>query len=912
VFVGRSRESSLLHGLLDDARGGESRVLVVRGEPGVGKTALVQSVVSGASGWRVVRTVGVESEVELGYAALHQLCGRAVEGLERLPAPQRDALGAAFGLTAGTAPERFLVGLAVLSLLSSQAEEGPLLCIIDDAQWLDRESAQVLAFVARRLLTDPIVMLFVTRDVDDDLRGLPELVLEGLTDEDADVVLSSVVHGPLNPQVHAHIIAETQGNPLALIELPRGLTPADLAVGFGVSDERPLPKRIEATFARRIDGLPPETQRLLLIAAADQVGQADKVWRAADILGIGPDAADPAADAELLEIDDTVRFRHPLVRSSAYRTAPPSERRIVHQALAEATDPVADPDRRAWHLAAASIGPDDTIADELERSAARAQERGGMMAAAAFLERSAEFTRDLERQALRRLLAAGAFLQAGAMDRARELLVQSSDHLVDPGARAQAMRMEGALRFADGRGGDTPSLLFGAAIALRSLDPRSGDETMMEAAEAAMWAADLTTGTTTADVASAARTWYDPGNGDSTASLLLHGYSQRMTVGYPAPVEWWRRAVEAGADDVGGSTRLQLLGMLWNATGDMLDFEHHMAAARERVRQARQEGALATLPIALACLAWSELLAGRLDAAEASNTEGTNIADATGMPEFPGAHGIIRLGILAWRGGEQETRELAEAVVAEALERGQGLTIEIVKFLMSVVELGLGRYEEALKLSRAVFETDPWYVCSMNLGDLIEAAVRSDDLSTAHAALSRLSERAQATQTPWGLGLLARGRALMASDEDAEALYLESLEQLGRSGVVTDFARTRLLYGEWLRRQRRRREARDQLRAAYETFLTIGAGAFTRRVESELLATGEHARARTDETRSELTPQELQVALLAADGQSNVEIAAQLYISAHTVSYHLRKVYAKLDVKSRSHLVKALADTAPV
>ena len=581
MFVGRSRESSLLRGLLDEARGGQSRVLVVRGEPGVGKTELVQSVVSGASGWRVVRTIGVESEVELGFAALHQLCGRSADGLEQLPAPQREALGAAFGLTEGRAPERFLVGLAVLSLLSSQAEEGPLLCIIDDAQWLDRESAQVLAFVARRLLTDPIVMLFATRQFEDELRGLPELVLEGLTDEEADALLSSVVDGPLNPQLRARIIAETRGNPLALIELPRGLTPADLAVGFGVTDGRPVPKRIEATFARRIERLPPQTQRLLLIAAADPLGQADTVWRAADLLGIGPEAADPAAEAELLEIDETARFRHPLVRSAVYRMAPPSERRIAHQALADATDPETDPDRRAWHRA-------------------------------------------------------------------------------------------------------------------------------------------------------------------------------------------------------------------------------------------------------------------------------------------------------------------------------------------SVLELGLGHYSEALKQGMMVFEVDPWYVCSMNLGDVIEAAVRSDDLSTAQAALSRLGERAQASQTPWALGLLARGRALTASDEDAEVWYLEALEHLARSEVVTDFARTRLLYGEWLRRQRRRREAREQLRAAYETFLNIGAEAFARRAESELLATGEHARARTEETRSELTPQELQVALLAADGQSNVEIAAQLYISPHTVSYHLRKVYTKLGVRSRSHLVKALADAPPV
>ncbi len=907
VLIGRSRESSQLDALFADARPGGSRVLVLRGEPGGGKTGLLEYAVSSAPEWRVVRTVGVESEAELPFAALQQLCSPLLDRLDRLPGPQRDALRVAFGLSDGTGAERFLVGLATLSLLSATADEQPLMCVVDDAQWLDRESAQALAFVARRLLSEPIVVLFGTRDYRDELAGLPELVVEGLEYPDASDLLSSVVSLPLSPSVRSKVIAETRGNPLALLELPRGLTPAELAVGFGAPVEASLPRRIEETFGRRISQLPADTQRLLLVAAADYLGDTAKVWRAAQILGIAKDAAGPADESELLDIGASVRFRHPLVRSAVYRSASYMERQIVHKALADATDPVVDPDRRAWHLAAATAGPDEAVAQELERSAGRARQRGGCAAAAALLERSAELTPEPGAQAVRRLLASGAYLQAGSIDRAAELLEMSRGHLVDAATRALAMRIEGALRFVEGRGGDTPALLFGASIAIRKQDHRLANEAMMEALEAAMWAGHLTTGTSLVDVAQAVRSWAEPQQEATTAALLLRGYAERLTAGYPAAVEWWRRAVQARADDVSGSTRLQLLGMLWNATGDMLDFENHIAMAQERVRQAREDGALATLPIALVCLAWSELLAGRIEAAEALNAEGTDIAKATGAPEFPGAHGIIRLGILAWRGHDIETRELAEEVVNEAVRQGQGMTVKIVEFILTILELGQSRYEEARRHALAVYEEDPLYVGSMSLADLVEAAWRSDDADSAKLALGRLSERAGASRTPWTLGLLARCRALIASDEEAEGYYQEALEQLGRSGVVNELARAHLLYGEWLRRQRRRTEAREQLRTAYGTFLETGAAGFALRAEGELLATGEHARQRVDHARDELTPQELQVAQLAADGGTNGEIAAQLYISPHTVSYHLRKIYAKLEVRSRSQLMKALA-----
>jgi DNA-binding CsgD family transcriptional regulator len=908
VLVGRRDECDVLDGLLVAARGDRSGVLVLRGEPGVGKTALVDYAVGSASGFRVARAVGVESEVELAYAALHQLCAPMLDRMEHLPDPQREALGAAFGLSAGTAPERFLVGLAALSLLSETAHEQPLLCVVDDAHWLDRPSARALAFVARRLLADRVALVFATREQSVELGGLPELVVGGLKEDYARALLGSAVDGPLDDRVRDRIVAETRGNPLALLELPRGLTPAQLAVGFRLPDAQPLSGRIEESFQRRVEELPAASQRLLLVASADHLGDAAKVWQAAELLGIGTDAAAPASEAGLLDIGTQVRFRHPLVRSAVYHAAPAQERQAVHRALAEATNPQHDPDRRAWHLSEATSGPDEEVAAELERSAGRAQQRGGLGAAAAFLERSAELTPEAEQRARRLLLAAGADLGAGAHDRAQRLLQESVPHLHDPGARAQALSMEGAIRYAEGRGGDTPGLLFDAAMALRDIDARLARETLMNALQAAMWAGNLTSGTRMVDVAEAARALPPPDGEATTASLLLSGFTERLTTGYGPAVEWWRRAATAYPGELDGRPVPQWLGMVWIATGELFDFEGHLAVARERSRLAREQGALATLPVALSCQGWSEHLAGRIDVAEGLTAEARGIAAAIGAPAMPGAHDIMRLAMLSWRGLEEETRRLAEAVLADAVARGQGFGVALARLHLMTLELGHGRYEDARVLGLEVFKADALYIGSIHLAELIEAAVRCDDLDTAHAALERLSLRALASGAPWGLGLHARGRALVAGDDDAEALYEEALEQLEQSGVVTDVARTRLLYGEWLRRRRRRRDARMQLRLAHDMLQATGAGAFAHRARVELLATGEHARARVTETLDELTPQEKQIAQLAADGESNAEIAAQLFISPHTVAYHLRKVFSKLGVSSRNQLAGAMGE----
>ncbi len=906
MLLGRSNECAALDELLDVVRRGESRVLVSRGEPGVGKTALLERAVDAASGFRIVRAFGVEAEMELPFAALQTLCAPMLDRLDRLPEPQRAAIGTAFGLSGGAPPEQLLVSLAALSLLADASREQPVLCVIDDAQWLDRASAQALAFVARRLLADPVAVLFATRGPSQELAGLPELSLQGLDDDAARALLAWVIAGPLDERVRDRVVTETRGNPLALLELPRGRTPAELALGFGVPDAVPLSGRIEDHYRQRIDELPEETQRLLLIAALAPLGEPGRVGRAGKLLGVGAGAEQPAVMSGLLEAD--LQFHHPLVRSAVYRAATAEQRRCVHLALAKVTDLEADPDHRAWHRSQAANGPDEDVAEELERSAGRAQKRGGRAAAAALLERSAELTPEPQRRALRLLLAAHAQMMAGASDRAQALLDQSLPDLGDVPLRAQAMRMQGVIRFSDGRGGETPSLLFQAAMGLKDTDPRLARDVLMEAFEAAMWAGRLTSGTTPLAVAQSARGMPGPEGDDHVGSLLLTAYTRRLTDRYPTAVEGWRRAIAAYVDELRGQPELKWDGLVWNATGELLDFEGHYATAREWARVSREQGALATLPGALNALAWCEVLAGRIGAAEALVAEAEGIARATGAPATPGASEILKLGILCWRGDERKVRPVADGVAAEAVARGQGLGITIIEYLLTILELGLGRYEEARLHALRVFDEDVLWFGTYALADAVEATARSGDADGAEAARERLRERAQATRTPWALGLLARADAMLASDDRAENAYRESLDHLGHSGLATELARTHLLYGEWLRRLRRRRDARVHLRAAHQMFGAMGAAAFAQRARVELLATGEHARVRAPETRDQLTPQEQQIARLAAEGESNAQIAAHLFISPHTVAYHLHKVFGKLDVSSRNQLSRALRD----
>jgi DNA-binding CsgD family transcriptional regulator len=905
---GRRGECDVLDRLVEAVRAGESRALVVRGEPGAGKTALLEYLVEQASDCRVVRASGVQSEMELAFAGLHQLLAPMLDRIERVPFPQRDALRTAFGVSAGSAPDRLFVALAVLSLLSEAAEEQPLICVVDDEHWLDRASAQVLAFVARRLDAESVALVFAARGTSDELAGLPELVVEGLRDGDARAVLDSALTGPLDERVRDQIVIETHGNPLALLELVRGYTPAELAGGFGLPGGVPLSRTIEESFRRRLGALPADTRRLLQLAAADPVGEPALVWRAAERLGIPAQAATPAAEAGLLEFGARVRFRHPLVRSAAYRSASLQERQDVHAALAEVTDPEADPDRRAWHRAHAAPGPDEGVAEELERSASRAQARGGLAAASAFLERAATLTPEPGRRAQRMLAAASAKRDAGALDAALGMLVAVEAGPLDALRAAEVEHMRGQIALEQQRGDDAARLLLSAARRFEPLNADLSRETHLEALVAAMWAGDLNSPGGVLHAAEAARAAPPGPDPPRAVDVLLDGLAIRLTEGYAAAAPTLTRALELVLASGGGTDELSR--WLWLAGArpsaavavELWDAESWHFLADRQAHVARDTGALVQLRLALHLGAGNHILAGELTTAALMVEEDRLIADATGNP--PIAYTDMLLA--AWRGQEAQASELIESTVREASARGLGRFVTLATYASSVLYNGLGRHDDARDAASRAFEGDQVARDSLVLPELAEAASRTGDAELLRTALDRLSDRARVTPTPWALGIEARVRALLGEGDVAETLYRESIAHLGRPRLRVELARGHLLYGEWLRRERRRVDAREQLRTAHEMLSKMGVDGFAERARRELLATGETARKRTVETRDELTAQEALIARLAADGLSNPEIATRLFISPRTVKYHLRKVFIKLDISSRNELERAL------
>jgi DNA-binding CsgD family transcriptional regulator len=900
---GRELEHARLEQLLTAARAGQSAVLVLRGEPGIGKTALLDSAAELAEGYRVLRAVGVESEMELPFAALHQLCAPLLDGLERLPPPQRDALGTAFGLSSGPRPDRFLVGLAVLSLLSEAAEATPLICLVDDAQWLDRSSAQVLSFVARRLQAESVILLFAERDQleHDELAGLPELRLQGLSDADARELLASANIGPLDEQVRDRIIAETRGNPLALLELPRGLSGASLAGGFALPGELPLPSRIEASFRRRVEQLPTETQRLLVVAAAEPIGDPTLLWRAAAELGIPVEAAAPAEADDLMEVGARVAFRHPLLRSAIYRAASPKERRSAHRALAGATDPEADPDRRAWHRAHAALAPDEDVAAELELSATRAQACGGLAAAAVFLERAAELTPEPGRRARRALAAARAKRLAGVPHAALALGATAATGPLDELDAAMLQRLRGQIALDLSRGGEAAPLLLDAAKRLESLDATLARETHLEA----LWAASVAgrLGGGVLDAAEAARAAPPAPEPPRPTDLLVDGLAARFTEGYPAGAPILKQALGTFRDEAGRDEQ-EMLGpwMAARVAVELFDDETWNLLATRHVQAARDTGALSVLPATLNYLAGMRIAEGNLDAAATLLDEADAITAATGNARTV----VGRLMLAACRGDVGEASILIEVLEREAPARGDGAVLTAGEAARALLHNGLGHYEKALAAAQQASAQDELGASSMSLPELVEAAVRSGRPQVAADALERLSKRARAAGTEFALGIEARSRALMSEGAPAEGLHREAIELLGRTRMRVEVARAHLLYGEWLRRENRRVDAREQLRSAHELFATMGADGFAERAARELLATGERARKRTADTRGELTAQEAQIAQLARDGYSNPEIGAQLFISPRTVEYHLHKVFTKLAISSRTQLDAAL------
>jgi DNA-binding CsgD family transcriptional regulator len=901
----RHRERGVLDQFVEAIRAGESRVLVLRGEPGVGKTALLDYLVRRASGCRVVRVVGVQSEMELAFAGLHLLCVPMLDRLDRLPQPQRDALRTAFGLSDGPVPDRFLVGLALLSLLSEAAAERPLICVIDDQQWEDRASAQALGFVARRLGADPVGLVFATRVPGAELAGLPDLAVEGLSDADARKLLGSALTGPLDTRVRDQIVAETRGNPLALLELPRDLTPGQLAGGFGLPGVVPLAGRIEESFQRQLDALPGPARRLVQLAAADPSGDPSLVWRAAGQLGISPLAE---VDPRLMEIGARVRFRHPLVRSAAYQSASATERRESHHALAQATDPRADPDRRAWHLAQAASGPDEDIAAELERSAGRAQARGGMAAAAAFLERSMQLTVDPARRAERTLAAAQASLQAGAFDTALGLLATAEAGPLDEYASARADLLRAHVAFAAGPGRNAPPLLLKAARRLEPVNLELARETYLDAWGAAIFAGSLTHAGELLEISRAAQALPPPST-PGPADLLLDGLARLVTDGRAAAAPALRRAAGIFASaDISVTDVLRWGWVTLAAASTLWDDDGTRAILARQLAVVRAAGALDRLPIYLAAMGSSSAWSGDFATAAAVVAEAEAVSEATGTHIAP--FGALLLAAL--RGDQAQAASLIEATVSDAGAAGQGIAVAYARWAAAILANGLGRYGDALAAAQqATQDTLDLDVSMWALPELIEAAARSGNPALAAGALKRLAETTQPGGTDFGLGIEARSRALLSTGDAAEGYYLEAIDRLGRTQLRPELARAHLLYGEWLRRENRRVDARAQLRTAHDMLAAMGVEAFAERARNELAATGETVRKRAVQTVSTLTPQEASIARLVQDGRTNPEIGVQLFLSARTVEWHLRKVFAKLGISSRRELAGALAKLGP-
>jgi DNA-binding CsgD family transcriptional regulator len=907
MLFGRVREREQLDQLLEAARAGRGGALVLLGEPGIGKTALAEATIAAAHDFQVLRTIGSEAEMELAFAAAQQLCAPRLAHLDDLPEPQRDALLVAFGHKSGPAPDRLLVGIAVLNLLAQLAGERPVLCAVDDAQWLDRESAQALAFAARRVSTESVAFLFGARTTPTEVRGLPSLVVEGLAPSAALALVRSVLPDRLDETVLERIVAECHGNPLALLELPRGLSPAQLAGGFALPVTVPMTGRIEASFRRRFLTLPPPSRRLLLIAAAEPTGDPALVWRAADLLDVKESAAAAAEEEELVDLHPRVVFRHPLVRSAIYRSAAPEDRRDAHRALADATDASLDPDRRAWHRAQAAVRPDDDVAADLELSATRAQARGGFAAAAAFLERSAELTVDPPRRARRALAAAEAKRQVGALDAALALAAIAGRGPLDDAQRAQLDVLRGRVSFASQRGSDAPLLLLQAARRLEPQDPTDARDTYLDAITAALFAGRLAHRINARDVAKAALSAAPSHGRPRAADLLLDGLARLIAEGPSSGAGVLRQALDAfRGDTVAPDERLRWTWLAGRAAAFIWDYDSWDLLVDRQVRVARDAGALTVLPLTLSTRAGVHMFAGELATAASLAEQLEAVADA--IDTRNAAYAAVALA--AFRGREKEACATFDASADDFRTRGEGMGVTLVSWAYAALYNGLRRYDDAYESAQgALQDPDELWFWPWATVELIEAASRTGRAAAANPALERLAELTSAGGALWGTAIEARSRALLSEGARAEELYRAAIERLEPSRLRVDLARTRLVYGEWLRRGRRHVDARDQLRQAHDLFTDFGMEGYAERARIELRATGEKARKRSVDTSNELTPQETQIAQLVAEGAANAEIAAQMFISPSTVEYHLRKVFRKVGVKSRTQLARHVLDT---
>jgi DNA-binding CsgD family transcriptional regulator len=909
VLVGRSGDCGALDDLVGAIGQGLSRSLVILGEPGIGKTRLLQYAAQAAGGVRTVSIAGLESELRMGFAALHRMLVPFLDRVDMLPAPQRQALDSAFGLAAGPPADRFLVSMSVLTLLADVATEQPLIWLVDDAQWLDRESLEVLGFVGRRLYADSTGLLFCVREASPGLAaldGLPARHLGGLDPADARALLAATVSGPLNARVAARIITETAGNPLALRELAVHLTPDQLAGRSPLPQRLPVGRRLQEHFLRQAKLLPPATGTWLLLASAASGDDPAALWRAAGLLGLEPDAADPAVAQDIVSVEPRVAFRHPLIRSAVYEGAKSGDRRRVHEALATVAGQDGNPDEAAWHRAAATVVRDEDVAASLERSAARAERRGGYVAQAAFLARSAELTPDPRDRAVRLFAAAQAHLVAGDGALAEAMLDLAAPRLAAAGLHVAAQRLRASIAVFFSQHKDAPGLLLDTVAAAAPADVPLIRGMLFEALQAALVARQHTVGTTPVEVARAAlQAPRDPDLDATATDLLLDGFAIRIAVGYPEAVPLLRAAVEAfSSSDQSTPAGIPDIILGQFAADDLWDDQGRQAILLRAEAVHRRHGALGALRVILAGLCTSELWAGRLAQAESRYFEAAEISALIGIPP-PASTGVL-LDLRAWQGREQESRALAGTTEKWGEERGAPVLGFFALIGLTVLELSLGRYAEAVSWSLRIYDDDPPGFGNRILPEIVEAGTRAGDHRAARAALDRLADRATASGTPWALGMLARSRALLAADSGAEAFYREAIAHLTRTSVRTELARAHLLYGEWLRRRKRRSHARAQLRTACRMFDDMGAAAFARRTRAELLAVGGEPPQPAERAGPDLTPQEMQIARLAAAGVTNAEIATRLFVTTSTVEYHLSKVFRKLAITSRRQLAAAL------
>ncbi|WP_433728790.1 AAA family ATPase [Actinoplanes sp. CA-051413] len=876
-LVGRRAETQRLTELTGRAAAGHGGALVLAGEAGIGKSALLGYAAQTAAAFRVVHASGSEFEQELPYSGLHQLCLPLLDRLSELPPRSRDALRVAFSLAEGPS-DPFQIGMAALGLLTAAAQHQPLLCLIDDAQWLDEASAQVMLFLARRVTTDPVAMLFGvrTRPDPDGFGELPRLTLPGLSDEEAKTLLVTRSPFPLDDQVRDRLIAEAQGSPLALLELPR-------AGGFVPPDGSSVPTRIEDGFRSRLDGLSPYARLLLIVASADPTGDPGLLWAAAGRLGLDLTASsDQAANTGLAEFGHRIRFCHPLARSAVYRAASAGERRTAHGALAEATDPTAAPDRRAWHRAQAGAGPDDGIADELEQSAARAQARGGVAAAAAFLERSVALSLDPARRTERTLAATQAHLDAGMTDRASELLATLETAALDEYQRARVDQLHGRVAFTRQRDDTGPKFMARAAQRLSARHPAQARDCFLDALEMSLVVGRA--GGVIRDVVATARAAAPA----SPAPDLLDALIELVSSGYPAAIPLLRRTLDGAGEPLW--VRRPALAVM--VTAELWDVETHSTIAAWLVKQGRESGSPALLQLGLGQTVIDAALVGDLGRAIAATAEEAAIADAAGVPPLA----YHRLHLAAQRGRRQDFQDVVDALDRAPTRAGHVTNIHATA---ATLNNGLADYPAALAAARRVAAQDDIFLTGSTLPELIEAAVRCNEHAAAAEALVSLTERAEANGTSVGRGIAAYARGLVTGVEDD---FRESVELLAEGNLMPYLGRAHLLYGEWLRRQGRRRDCRPHLHTAYELLSKAGADGFARRAADELRATGEKVRSQSATPYEKLTMQEVAVARLVASGATSNEVAGQLFLSKRTVDAHLRSIFRKLGLTSRRQL----------